>query len=135
MCINYENFSCPFLVLSTMSMFTVLWTQIVQREVTGYVGHDVLLPCYLIPRPNASITQSQWELLEPSGEKTLIVVSSSPDAVHIHESPLKARVKTAEQSLQIKNVEMADAGTYICTVATFPQGSFEETVQLSVQSE
>ncbi|XP_020556679.1 uncharacterized protein LOC105358392 isoform X2 [Oryzias latipes] len=51
----------------------------------------------------------------------------------VHESHLKGRVDMDDQSLQIKNVAFSDAGSYICTINTFPLGSFHDTTQLHVQ--
>lgn len=101
---------------------------------TGNVGHDVLLPCF-DQKPNTSIIQSQWDLLQPDGSKTRISVNSIEHGEDIPKSPLKGRVKTVKQSLEIKDVSVADAGSYTCTVITFPAGSFKETIKLIVQGE
>uniref|UniRef100_A0A4W6BP09 Ig-like domain-containing protein n=1 Tax=Lates calcarifer TaxID=8187 RepID=A0A4W6BP09_LATCA len=109
---------------------------IVKPEVTGYLGHDVTLSCLFIQGPeNANITQVQWDLLEPEGKRVTIIVSNSQFGVNIHDSPLKGRVEIKEQSLIIKDVEMADAGLYMCTFTTFPSGSFEGRTKLVVKGE
>uniref|UniRef100_A0A3B3C8U3 Ig-like domain-containing protein n=1 Tax=Oryzias melastigma TaxID=30732 RepID=A0A3B3C8U3_ORYME len=103
-------------------------------EVTGYVGHDVTLPCSFIPGTKYSnVTQSQWEFLSPDGNKTLIMVSSKDHGECVHESHLKGRVDMEDQLLLIKNVELSDAGSYICTVSTFPLGILDVTTKLDVQ--
>ncbi|XP_071326933.1 nectin-2-like isoform X2 [Trachinotus anak] len=108
----------------------------VQPEVTGYLGQDVTLPCQFIQESgNASITQVQWDLLQPEGEPITIVVSSSQFGVNIPDSPLKGGLDITEQSLTIKDVEMRDAGLYRCTIATFPLGSFVGTTKLVVREQ
>ncbi|XP_061573927.1 nectin-4-like [Cololabis saira] len=104
-------------------------------EVTGIIGHDVLLPCYLTHKPNSHIIQIQWTFLEPDGQKTTVVVLNSEHGHNISESPLKERVQTVNHSLQINKVEKTDAGTYVCTVITFPDGPFEKKIQLVVEEQ
>ncbi|XP_037641992.1 nectin-4-like [Sebastes umbrosus] len=107
----------------------------VKPEVTGYLGHDVTLPCQFIPGPGGdNITQFQWNLETPEGEK-ILSVSSVQFGVNVHESFLKERVEITEQSLIIRNVEMGDAGSYTCTFSTFPSGSFEGTTKLVVRKQ
>uniref|UniRef100_A0A8P4G2Y7 Ig-like domain-containing protein n=1 Tax=Dicentrarchus labrax TaxID=13489 RepID=A0A8P4G2Y7_DICLA len=106
----------------------------VRPEVTGYLGHDVTLPCQFIPgAKGANITQVQWDLKPPEGERILIIVFSVTHGSIAHDTFLKERVKMAEQSLIIRDVNMTDAGLYTCSIATFPSGSFEGTINLVVQ--
>lgn len=108
----------------------------VPPEVTGYVGHDVTLPCHFIQgQKDNNITQVQWALKQPEGEEIIIIVFSSLHGVNIHETFLKSRVEFEKQSLIIKDLENGDAGSYTCSIATFPSGSFEETTNLVVQGE
>ena len=120
----------------TCFFFTALGAQKVEtHEVTGNVGDHVLLPCHFIQKPKIQIIQSQWTLLEPDGNGTVIAVSSSQHGEIIHESPLKGRVKTVNLQLEIKNVSVADAGLYTCTITAFPVGSFEKTIKLDIEGE
>uniref|UniRef100_A0A3B3C8V1 Immunoglobulin V-set domain-containing protein n=1 Tax=Oryzias melastigma TaxID=30732 RepID=A0A3B3C8V1_ORYME len=90
-------------------------------QVTGYIGHNVTLPCSFNKGTQYSnITQSWWEFLSPDGSKTLIMVSSKQHGKSIHESLLKGRVDMEDQSLIIKNVELSDAGSYIYTFFIHP---------------
>ncbi|XP_050932354.1 carcinoembryonic antigen-related cell adhesion molecule 1 [Lates calcarifer] len=126
------------LKLISITLLPVLEAQqaSVKPEVTGYLGHDVTLSCLFIQGPeNANITQVQWDLLEPEGKRVTIIVSNSQFGVNIHDSPLKGRVEIKEQSLIIKDVEMADAGLYMCTFTTFPSGSFEGRTKLVVKEQ
>ncbi|XP_051263034.1 carcinoembryonic antigen-related cell adhesion molecule 5-like [Dicentrarchus labrax] len=108
----------------------------VRPEVTGYLGHDVTLPCQFIPgAKGANITQVQWDLKPPEGERILIIVFSVTHGSIAHDTFLKERVKMAEQSLIIRDVNMTDAGLYTCSIATFPSGSFEGTINLVVQEQ
>ncbi|XP_008287370.1 poliovirus receptor-related protein 2-like isoform X2 [Stegastes partitus] len=104
-------------------------------EVTGYLQSDVTLTCPFKGRKDINITQLQWDLLPPEGKKIVIAVSNSQYGVDVPESPLKERVEITEHSLIIKNVEMADAGSYTCRVHTFPYGSAEETTKLVVREQ
>lgn len=108
----------------------------VQPEVTGYLGHDVTLPCRFIQGPpDSNITQVQWDVQQPQKEKITIIVSHTIYGVHLHETFLKERVKMEGQSLRIKSVNMTDAGLYTCSIITFPSGSFEGTTNFIVQGE
>ncbi|XP_050931986.1 nectin-3-like protein [Lates calcarifer] len=125
----------PLLMLIYFTLRVLEAQQVnVKPEATGYLGHDITLPCQFIQGPeNANITQVQWDLLEPEGKRVTIIVSNSQFGVNIYDSPLKGRVEIKEQSLIIKDVEMADAGSYMCTFTTFPSGSFEGTTKLVVK--
>uniref|UniRef100_A0A3B3IKP2 Ig-like domain-containing protein n=1 Tax=Oryzias latipes TaxID=8090 RepID=A0A3B3IKP2_ORYLA len=124
--------SCELLCAPRQSMINTP-----SHIMTGYVGHDVTLPCSFIQGTNDSnVTQShQWDFLSPDGNKTLILVFNKQHGKGVHESHLKGRVDMDDQLLQIKNVELSDAGSYICTINTYPLGSFHDTTQLHVQSE
>uniref|UniRef100_A0A3P9HIM7 Ig-like domain-containing protein n=1 Tax=Oryzias latipes TaxID=8090 RepID=A0A3P9HIM7_ORYLA len=126
------------LSLLILFILTVFWAQKVEvmSEVTGYVGLDVTLPCSFIQgKESSNVTQSQWDFLSPDGNKTLIMVFNNQHGKGVHESYLKGRVDMDDQSLQIKNVELSDAGSYICTINTFPLGSFHDTTELHVQDD
>ncbi|KAL3059698.1 hypothetical protein OYC64_014322 [Pagothenia borchgrevinki] len=106
----------------------------VEPEVTGYLGEEVTLRCQYIPGPEDDIiVQVQWELKTPEGEDILIIVSNAYSEVSVQDTFLKGRVKIAEQSLIIQDVEMRDAGSYTCIVTAFPSGVFEGTIQLVVK--
>lgn len=131
--IDESNLQLPYLLIS----LTVLEAQAdnVWPVVTGYVGHDVTLPCQFIPGQKVNITQVQWELEPPDGIKIKVLVFSSTFGVNISEPFLKRTVELEEQSLVIRNVEMGDAGSYTCSVAAFPSGSHQGTTNLLVKGE
>ncbi|XP_035862644.1 nectin-2-like isoform X2 [Sander lucioperca] len=104
-------------------------------EVTGYLGRDVTLPCQFIQAPQGSnITQVQWDLISPEGKEILIIVFNVQFGLNVPES-FKGRVDIAEQSLIIRGVEMRDAGSYTCSIASFPSGSLKGTTNLVVQEQ
>lgn len=108
----------------------------VLTEVTGHVGHDVILPCEFIQGPNKDhISQVYWAVLQPEGKNTLLIVSNHQHGAIISESPLKHRVEMKEQALIIKDVEITDAGLYTCSISTFPGGIFDGETKLFVQGE
>ncbi|KAI4811485.1 hypothetical protein KUCAC02_014390 [Chaenocephalus aceratus] len=48
----------------------------VEPEVTGYLGEEVTLRCQFIPGPKDDIiSQVEWELETPAGDKIFIIVS------------------------------------------------------------
>ncbi|XP_049438476.1 nectin-1-like isoform X4 [Epinephelus fuscoguttatus] len=106
----------------------------VSSTVTGYLGHDVTLPCTFIQgAQHADITQVQWELKPPEGENIVLIVFNVNFGVSVYNTFLKDRVELEEQSLIVRDVQMTDAGSYTCSIATFPSGSFEGTTNLVVQ--
>ncbi|KAJ4931231.1 hypothetical protein JOQ06_025529 [Pogonophryne albipinna] len=128
----------PAMLLIYIMLLPVLEAQEVkvQPEVTGYLGEEVTLRCQFIPGTEDDIiSQVQWELETPAGEEILIIVSKGESEVTVHNSSLKGRVKIAEQSLIIGDVEMGDAGSYTCSVTAYPSGSFEGTTKLNVQEQ
>lgn len=109
----------------------------VSPEVTGYIGNDVTLSCQLIQGPTyTNVTQVQWALQDEEGtgkKKVTLIVFNTMFGVNISESPLKERVAFDKHSLIIKALEMKDAGSYICSISTFPSGTFEGTTKLVVR--
>lgn len=109
----------------------------VSPEVTGYIGNDVTLSCQLIQGPTyTNVTQVQWALQDEEGtgkKKITLIVFNTMFGVNISESPLKERVAFDKHSLIIKALEMKDAGSYICSISTFPSGTFEGTTKLVVR--
>ncbi|XP_034731098.1 nectin-2-like isoform X2 [Etheostoma cragini] len=104
-------------------------------EVTGYVGRDVTLPCQFVQAPQGTnITQLQWTLQPPEGKEIIIIVVHFPSQHNVHES-FKDRVGIAEQSLIIRGVEMRDAGSYTCSITSFPSGSLKGTTNLVVKEQ
>ncbi|AWO96337.1 putative carcinoembryonic antigen-related cell adhesion molecule 5-like [Scophthalmus maximus] len=129
---NIGNYTC-----SARNMVTMLENStMLNLRVIGYLGHNVTLPCQFIQGPEKGIiTQVQWSLLQPEGNRYTIIVSNKKFGVNIPESPLKEKVAIKEQALIIENVEMKNAGLYMCTLATFPSGSFDGTTSLIVQEQ
>ncbi|XP_033959190.1 myelin protein P0-like isoform X2 [Pseudochaenichthys georgianus] len=128
----------PAMLLIYIMLLPVLEAQEVKMEpeVTGYLGEEVTLRCQFIPGPkDDTISQVEWELETPEGEDITIIVSRGESDVSVPDTFLKGRVKIAEQSLIIGDVEMRDAGSYTCSVAAFPSGAFEGTTKLVVQEQ
>ncbi|XP_043973308.1 T-cell immunoreceptor with Ig and ITIM domains-like [Gambusia affinis] len=96
------------------------------RQVTGYVGKEVILKCQLA-RGSENITQVQWQF-----QSTVILVFNTQYGMSIKDSQLKERLNLTEQSLKIRDVKITDSGTYTCTVTTYPSGSLEEIIKLDV---
>lgn len=129
-----NKLSQHLLKLIYITLFPVLKAQKVEvsPEVTGYVNSDVTLHCALTQGPQlCNITQVQWDFLQPDANKTAIFVYNSQHGENCV-AHLKKRLELKEQSLIIKHVQMADAGSYICTLSTFPCGPYDGTTKLLV---
>ncbi|KAM9852467.1 nectin-3-like protein [Aulostomus maculatus] len=109
----------------------------VRPEVTGVLGNDVTLPCQLIQGQKlTNISQTQWAFNETKeGEPAPIIVSNNVFGVSIESPKFGNRLDIVDKSLTIKGVELSDAGFYICSVTTFPAGSFKATTQLVVHKQ
>nr|XP_043889402.1 nectin-3-like protein isoform X2 [Solea senegalensis] len=119
------------LELLYITLFSVVDTQeVAPLQVIGYLGHEVVLPCRVTGH---TIVQIQWKLQQPEGQSVSIAVYNPNLGKNILDSPLKDRVEIEELSLIIKDVELNDAGLYMCRATTFPSGSLLQTVQLIVQ--
>uniref|UniRef100_A0A3Q3F594 Ig-like domain-containing protein n=1 Tax=Labrus bergylta TaxID=56723 RepID=A0A3Q3F594_9LABR len=103
-----------------------------QPEVTGYVGHDVTLPCPLIKNRAENISQVEWKLQQPNCSEISIIVFISREQFTVKDTFLKDRVEISEQSLIIRDVKMRDAGSYTCSLSAFPSGILEGTTTLVV---
>ncbi|KAG7476160.1 carcinoembryonic antigen-related cell adhesion molecule 5-like [Solea senegalensis] len=140
-CVNHAETSASptlramivLLELLYITLFSVVDTQeVAPLQVIGYLGHEVVLPCRVTGH---TIVQIQWKLQQPEGQSVSIAVYNPNLGKNILDSPLKDRVEIEELSLIIKDVELNDAGLYMCRATTFPSGSLLQTVQLIVQEE
>ncbi|XP_058504366.1 uncharacterized protein LOC131471693 [Solea solea] len=121
------------LELLYITLFSVVDTQeVAPLQVTGYVGHEVVLPCRVT---GDTVVQIQWTLQQPEGQSVSIAVYNPNLGKNISDSPLKDRVEIEILSLIIKDVELTDAGLYTCSATIFPSGSLMQTVQLIVREE
>ncbi|XP_064802272.1 T-cell immunoreceptor with Ig and ITIM domains-like isoform X2 [Oncorhynchus masou masou] len=123
------------LLLAHIGLSSVLEAQVsVEPQVTGYLGNDVTLRCKLI---QGDLIQAEWQW-EMSDTKRFSIAVFNPNlGQNISGSPLKGRLEfagasTGDSSITIKDVEMTDAGKYICLLTVFPSGSFERTTILTV---
>ena len=109
---------------------------LVDPQVTGYLGHNVTLPCTF--QGSSNLTQGQW-LLGPTEENgTSLGVLNPRHGLNIPQSILKERVKFPDNlmkgfSMTISDVRKSDEGMYICLITVYPAGSFKETSYLTVQ--
>nr|XP_046195678.1 T-cell immunoreceptor with Ig and ITIM domains-like isoform X2 [Oncorhynchus gorbuscha]XP_046196093.1 T-cell immunoreceptor with Ig and ITIM domains-like isoform X2 [Oncorhynchus gorbuscha] len=123
------------LLLAHIGLSSVLEAQVsVEPQVTGYQGNDVTLRCKLL---QGTLIQAEWQWEMSDTKKFSIAVFNPNLGQNISGSPLKGRLEFAgasagDSSITIKDVEMTDAGKYICLLTVFPSGSFERTTILTV---
>ncbi|XP_031642323.1 T-cell immunoreceptor with Ig and ITIM domains isoform X5 [Oncorhynchus kisutch] len=124
------------LLLAQIGLYSVvLEAQVsVEPQVTGYLGNDVTLRCKLL---EGNLIQAEWQWEMSDTKKFSIAVFNPNLGQNISGSPLKGRLEfagasTGDSSITIKDVEMTDAGKYICLLTVFPSGSFERTTILTV---
>ncbi|KAL0985079.1 hypothetical protein UPYG_G00152640 [Umbra pygmaea] len=102
-----------------------------KKSVTGYRGEDITLDCKLL---TGHLIQVDWHWTSGNNNvKTKIALNDPQIGPIFYDSPLKEKlVFSDDSSLTIKNVEMNDTGTYTCVMTTFPSGSFERDITLTV---
>lgn len=121
-------------------LLPVLQAETIQMkaEVWGYVGQEVILPCDYDPGPsNGGVSQVQWELKATNSaeqHKLLIVHAVSSGLTHTNDEYLD-KLALKEYSLVIKNVNVEDAGVYVCDLATFPSGTLSGQTTLFISDQ
>ncbi|XP_068601870.1 nectin-3-like protein [Brachionichthys hirsutus] len=107
----------------------------VHEKVNAVLGKNITLACKIEVGSNLSLTQSSWERRLPSGTITLAVfnpefgISISQDyAKRVSFVSPSAR----DATITIGAASLADIGSYICKVATFPLGNTQATTAVNV---
>ncbi|KAJ8005223.1 hypothetical protein DPEC_G00144400 [Dallia pectoralis] len=123
----------PFVLLAIISTAFLSDDISYDKDVTGYLGTDVVLRCELL---NGNLTQMEWRLVKPEGTVLLAVFSPQYGINISNETTTKGRLmfsgSTMDFSLIIKDVKKNDTGKYICEVTTFPGGKCEGIITLTV---
>ena len=109
---------------------------LVDPQVTGYLGHDVTLPCTF--QGSSNITQGEWLLWLTEENYTSLGVLNPQHGLYIPQSFLKGRVKFTDHlmkgfSMTLSDVRKSDEGMYTCLMNVYPAGSFKGTSYLTVQ--
>ncbi|XP_046907242.1 carcinoembryonic antigen-related cell adhesion molecule 20-like isoform X2 [Hypomesus transpacificus] len=125
-------------LMLTFSFFSVLEAPkvLVYPQVTGYLGHNVTLPCTF--QGNSSLTLGHWLLGSSEENGTSLGVLDPQHGLYIAQSVLTGRVKFTDNlmkgfSMTISDVRKSDEGRYTCLMTVYPDGSFKETSYLTVQ--
>lgn len=111
-------------VKAEIRVWPKVWASVGQEEVT--------LPCEYAPSSDGRVSIVQWDLRDANStqqdKKIRLVVHDEDRGMTNIEPAYKDKLELRQFSLVIKNVNLEDAGVYICTLATFPTGSlFAET--------
>lgn len=117
-------------------LLSVLKAQKIQvyPKVWGYVGQEeVTLPCQEKDSENVSLVQ--WTFQTPDGDSVKIAVFSVGNGLTSINEKYTDKVYMNKYSLVIKNVDMADAGDYTCTLSAFPSGTLSEKSLLIVNEQ
>lgn len=111
-------------------------------EVTGHVGQNVTLPCWLgALEPGIHVSQFTWEHQQPEGSLQP-VATFHYDGRSVSREPRRMRFVAAkaggnltDASLMLSDLRVEDGGIYKCNIATFPRGTIVIKTQLLVLGE
>ncbi|KAE8621291.1 hypothetical protein XENTR_v10004754 [Xenopus tropicalis] len=106
---------------------------IVDREVNAKLGSDTKLSCK-VKTPDI-ISQVTWQRKLSPNNENFLTYSKGEEPMHL--TPFGQRVKFLGNgdlggSILIPNVTLADQGTYLCIFTTFPGGTKEGEIHLSI---
>lgn len=105
----------------------------VQDRVNAVLGKNITLSCIIEVGSNLSLTQTSWERRLPSGTVTLAVFN--PEFGTSISPEYKRRVSfvsPSDATITISGASVADIGSYICKVTTFPLGNTQATTFVDV---
>ncbi|XP_026131913.1 nectin-4-like [Carassius auratus] len=95
------------------------------------------LPCRFRAEANEDVVQVTWSRQKPGGEREQIITGhfiqgpeASPD--FLNRVQFESSEPTVDSTLLILNTKKADQATYTCHISTFPSGSFERQISLTV---
>ncbi|XP_062908872.1 T-cell surface protein tactile isoform X2 [Mobula hypostoma] len=106
-------------------------------KVTASVGENVTLKCILSGQETARVLQIQWsgETIDHSLNHSLIIIANKDYGIYHFLDSVKFESQSPTEgmaSICITNVQESAAGTYTCSVVTFPEGSFKVSIILTV---
>ncbi|KAM9299128.1 nectin-1 [Gastrophryne carolinensis] len=135
-CVLWWQLAVTLLLLALVSREVHSQVVNVNATVSGYVGTDVILHCSFINlQPNVKITQVTWQKSMNGSKQNVAIFNPSMGESVL--PPYKDRVMFQRPSIydgtiQIKQLQLRDEGTYICEFATFPTGNRESQLNLTV---
>uniref|UniRef100_F6PNC6 Ig-like domain-containing protein n=1 Tax=Xenopus tropicalis TaxID=8364 RepID=F6PNC6_XENTR len=105
----------------------------VHKEVNAKLGSDTKLSCK-VKTPDI-ISQVTWQRKLSPNNENFLTYSKGEEPMHL--TPFGQRVKFLGNgdlggSILIPNVTLADQGTYLCIFTTFPGGTKEGEIHLSI---
>ncbi|KAL0970765.1 hypothetical protein UPYG_G00247090 [Umbra pygmaea] len=106
------------------------------EPVVALIGDDVILPCFLNPKSDASSQSVRWRQQSEEVHLYRSKVDANDDqnpVYRLRTSLFKEELKNGNVSLKLNNVKLSDAGTYSCQVPTLDKDQ-KAFVQLVVDT-
>lgn len=102
------------------------------EKMEALAGQDVALPCALKINNSVNIVMIEWSR-KGNGSKKLALYSAvygqTPFSPNV---TLTVNMNTMASHLHLHGVTKRDSGIYICSLSTFPLGSFRGETKLTV---
>ncbi|XP_041437366.1 nectin-1-like [Xenopus laevis] len=122
-----------FLLLLLAAPATPQVTVIVDGKVKAKLGSDIKLFCKV--KTLELISQVTWQRKLSPNNENFLTYSKGEEPLHL--TPFGERVRFLGNgdlggSILIPNVTLTDEGTYLCIYTTFPSGTNEGEIQLSI---
>ncbi|XP_078093166.1 nectin-1-like [Mustelus asterias] len=107
--------------------------QVTEVTLTAFAGAEVLLPCQGTGN-NSTLVHIAWK---KDAEKTSFIAYHHKRGVNNSNPHDSSRIvfrnnSLLDASILLKSLQMQDEGMYTCELIVFPQGSHEETMNLTV---
>ncbi|XP_031470074.1 butyrophilin subfamily 3 member A2-like [Phasianus colchicus] len=106
-------------------------------SITGVIGEEVILPCYVVPENIPEIFSVQW-IFNAKSEKITVSTYNGKNKNEKQDEKYQGRTelfhsefKTGNMSLHLKNIRSSDKGLYTCVVS-FNDEYHDELIELQV---
>ncbi|XP_076151177.1 nectin-4 isoform X1 [Alosa pseudoharengus] len=97
---------------------------------------ETRLPCRFDPQEGESVVQVNWNKEQADGNSEVIITAHRTEGTVVGRLATRVRFQSEDplrdSSLFILNTEMSDEGRYTCQVITFPSGTSQRPISLTV---